>query len=247
MDTQELITVFNSLNPVFTNAFIVILSCYLPLYLITLFIKNNDLWNIFTRITSTLNAMSCVYMVINVITSENMNIYYNMVTEGDDHVITSLYWFAAYLFVDGVFYIPTLIRKPNFQTVMSMLHHFVGGLGIYLIAHEQLGLGLGLYFAGTEISTPLLNLSWILYNYNIKNLFAYIEFGIFYFVFVIARIFTIPILVNYLIYNHEYIQTLTGVKFLLAYCGSGTLALLNITWSIMLTLKIWGMLKSKKE
>jgi len=172
-----------------------------------------------------------------------------MVTEGDDHVITSLYWFAAYLFVDGVFYIPTLIHKPNFQTVMSMLHHFVGGLGIYLIAHEQLALGLGLYFAGTEVSTPLLNLSWVLYTYKIKNLFAYIEFGIFYSVFIIARIFTIPILVKYLIYNHDNIQTLTGVKFVLAYYGSGTLALLNITWSIMLTLKIWEMfkLKSKKE
>lgn len=245
MDSQDIITVFNSLNPVFTNAFVVILSCYLPLYI--LFFKNNDLWNIFTRITSTLNAISCIYMVINVITSENMNIYYDMVTEGDDHVITSLYWFAAYLFVDGMFYIPTLILKPNFQTVMSMVHHFVGGLGIYLIAYEQLALGLGLYFAGTEVSTPLLNLSWVLYTYNIKNLFAYIEFGIFYFVFVIARIFTIPILVNYLILNHDNIQTLTGVKFVLAYCGSGTLALLNITWSIMLTLKILGIVKSKKE
>jgi len=230
-------------NPVFVQAIITMLRCYIPFYFITRLNGRYDHWNIFTRIGSTLNAIRCVYMVIAVIKSSDQDKYYNLSTVGDDYVITTLYLFSAYLFVDGVFHIPSLIRNPSYSSILSILHHFVGGLGIYLIAARNLGLGLGIYFAWTEVSTPLLNMSWVLYNYKIKNLFTYLIFGMFYIIFVIARICTIPILISYIIYNHDIIHKLGWIEFIMVYYGSGILASLNITWWIMLTRKLYEMIK----
>ncbi len=58
-----------------------------------------------------------------------------------------------------------------------------------------------------------------------------------------SRILTIPILVWYVIYNQNSIAKLSTFKYIMAYAGSGTLILLNIIWSIMLTIKLIGMTK----
>lgn len=224
-----------------------LLLCYAPFYIISRIIHREDYWNFFTRIGSTVNAIACIYTVILVMQSSDHNKYYNLFEVGDDYVVNSFYWFVAYLFVDGLFHLPSIILHPSAQSFLSLIHHFVGGLGIYLIANKRLGMGLGVYFAWTEVSTPLLNLSWILYTYQIKNIFTYIIFGLFYAVFLMARILTIPILINYIFLNYENIHTLTWSEYIMAYGGPGTLASLNIIWSIMLTKKAWGMITPKSE
>lgn len=193
--------------------------------------KNNNLWELFNAMFSTINAVQCVYMVFKYTNYK----YYDLLYEGDDYVIQSLYYFAAYLFVDGIFIFSPTYRKPDSRRITSLLHHFVGGIGIFMIAFNRKGLGLGLYFAGTELSTPLLNISWLSYYYNIKIKIIYL---LFYLTFVTARILTIPLLINYLINNSYSIDNLSIGKYTMVYGGSSVLILLNLTWFIMLTKKL---------
>jgi len=193
--------------------------------------KNNNLWELFNAMFSTINAVQCVYVVFKYANYK----YYDLLYEGDDYVIQSLYYFAAYLFVDGIFIFSSTYRKPDSRRITSLLHHFVGGIGIFMIALNRKGLGLGLYFAGTELSTPLLNISWLSYYYNIKVKIIYL---LFYLTFVFARILTIPLLISYLINNSYSIDNLSIGKYTMVYGGSSVLILLNLTWFIMLTKKL---------
>ncbi len=167
------------IDPIFTYAVNVILLFYFTVFMSTSISNRKDIWNIFTRIGSTINAIQCFYMVLSVIKSYGYDNYYYLFYWGDEYVIKSLYWFSAYLFVDGIFHLVSFYNKPNTQFFTSIIHHFVGGIGIYLMAKERLGFGFGIYFAWTEISTPLLNISWILYTYKIENFLSYVVFGFF--------------------------------------------------------------------
>lgn len=212
--------------------FIYIIASYIRLRL-----KSNEkeyFWNCFTRVVSLTNAISCIYNVY-YITSDYINLKY----VGTNYFVDNLFRFSAYLFVDGLF-ILFYTRKINTDFLTSIAHHFVGGFGIYLIAHQRLGLGLGAYFAGTEISTPFLSLSWLLYTNKINNWFTYAVFGLLYLVFTISRIFTIPLLCYYIWYNTVDIFGLNITEFIMVYFGSGVLMLLNITWYILLTKKATG-------
>ncbi|MBY9021990.1 MAG: hypothetical protein KGD67_13120, partial [Candidatus Lokiarchaeota archaeon] len=86
-------------------------------------------WNIFTRIISTINAVQCVYNVlyINYYLKDVFDINSEVTIEG----LNTLYWFASYLFVDGIFSLPDIITKPEISGLTSLIHHFVGGYGIY--------------------------------------------------------------------------------------------------------------------
>lgn len=237
MNTSLLSTITNNTD-IFTDEVISLSIVYSIFYLLT--IKRDYLWDIFTRLSSTYNACRCVYMVIPLVVSGKLNSYNYLFYsgDGDDDVINALYCFAAYLMVDVMF-----IDLYNSTNLLSILHHVVGGFGIYLIADNRMGLWLGIYFAWTEISTPLLNLSYFLYKYNIKNRLTYIVFGMFYLIFFIARILTIPLLINYLYINSNNIGTLDLTKYIMAYGGSGTLMLLNTIWFVMLSKKLINLLR----
>jgi len=204
------------------------------------FIKlENNHWFLYTRVMSTFNASQCVYIAIPLLFGNSS--YQYLFYEGNRECIILLYNFSHYLFVDTIFLVLNFIRnKKDSKTelITGLLHHIIGGLGIYSMATKKLGLGLGLYFAMTEMSTPFLNLSWVFYNYKIKNSFSYFIFGMFYFVFFMCRIVSIPYLVNYLYINYQSINTLPNIDFLLAWGGCATLICLNITWFIMLTKKM---------
>lgn len=204
-----------------------------PYRILREFIEDKEYYkNLYNRIISVINAIICIY---NVFSISNYSLYMDLNYTGTDSFISGLYGFAIYLFIDGIYNTIKLIKNPSADTLTFLLHHYVGGLGIFLIARQRQGLGLGLYFAATEISTPFLHLSWLLYINKIEGLARNIVFIIFYLIFMLSRIFTIPVLCYYLWYNSNNIAVLTPFHYLMVYLGSLTLIILNLVWFFMLT------------
>ncbi len=197
----------------------------LILYSVAYYLLKRRSWDIFTRIISTCNAINCVYMVCrNLFNMKIFDLYY----VADEASLNTLYLFSTYLFIDGLFMLPDFSK--TMPILLSLLHHFIGGLGIYLIAYNKMGFFLGFYFAMTEVSTPLLNLSWFFRNPILLKLF--------YTAFFCSRILTIPILLYYLNTNTESILTLNFINSRMSFYGSYLLISLNLTWFIFLTKKI---------
>jgi len=192
--------------------------------------KNRKLWDNFTRVMSTLNAFQCLYMVYYEIFCVKEKRILDLYYLASDYSLNSLHLFSYYLFVDGVFQLPDLINHFSFSMLLSVIHHFVGGLGIHLIAENKMGFFMGMYFAMTEISTPFLNLSWY-FRYNFL-------FIIFYFFFVVSRIFTIPFLLEYLEMNTDKIMSLVPLQSFMSFYGSYSLIILNSIWFTFLTKKV---------
>lgn len=210
---------------------------FLVIYLSGCFYYRNDSsgWFVLTKSLSTTNAICCLLTVL----SENVSEYWDLLAPGNIYLLNGLYAFAAYLFVDGFFLFFTSRNQKNGEKITSLLHHFVGGLGIYLIAYNQMGLGLGLYFAGTEASTPFLNI-WKLtskhYNHNRSLVnFTFVLFAI---TFFIARIVTLPVLWYYIYINTSAIVKLHWFNQLMVYFGSGTLSILNLIWFVFILNKL---------
>lgn len=216
-----------------SEAIIILFTLYLITFLFTR--KLRYTWDIFTRIVSTINSIQCIMSVFHSLSDSK---YYDLNYTGTLDFQNSLLWFSTYLFIDGVF-IVFHSKRITTSDVTSVLHHFVGSYGIYLIASQRQGLGLGIYFALTEISTPLLNLSWVYYTNGIKNKLVFLSF---YIVFTSSRIITIPLLLNYINYNIDKINTLETVNYGMVYGGSYTLICLNLLWFVMLTTKVKSMI-----
>ena len=202
--------------------------CYLLAYLL---LPNRKSWDSFTRIISTINALQCIYMVCNEILNKNLNNKDLFLFDYQPYPnsINSLFIFSAYLCVDGIFQLPDLYTNFSFGLVLSIVHHVVGGLGIYLIADARLGFFLGFYFAMTEISTPFLNISWV-YRNNLT-------FYIFYFLFLFGRISSIPFLLIYLEQNVDPIYQLSSLESFMCFYASFALIALNCIWGLLLTVK----------
>ena len=181
--------------------------------------------SVFTKYTSTFNGFLCIITVWH----ENIFNYRNFHAVGSHELIQTLYRFAAYLFVDGLFMLLNQ-KKINKETVTFLLHHAVGGLGIFLMAYLRIGLGLGLYFAATEFSTLFLNL------WKIRKSAVY--FKIFALTFFLSRIVTLPLLWVYIYENNGLISMEHWSLQLMAYGGCGTLSLLNVIWFIGILLKL---------
>ena len=208
---------------------------YIISYLLAYLYLNRKAWDIFTRIVSTLNAFQCMYMVSkNLFNTKMFDLYY----VADEASLNSLYLFSTYLVIDGIFIIPDFSVKFSTQTFLSLLHHFLGSLGIYLIASNEKGFFLGFYFAFTEISTPLLNLMWVYKSKNILKTFFYL--------FTLCRIVTIPILLLYLHFNKTQIRTLSFVNCFMSFYGSYALILLNLIWFHFLRKKV-SEIKEQKQ
>ena len=199
-------------------------------YIISYLVLNEKQFRLFSRIFSTVNAVQCVVGCLGLELGDYIDLKYI----GDDGLIHTLQFFYVYLFTDGIF---NLIIS-NFS-LANILHHFVGGVGIYLITKQRIGLGLGVYFAFTEISTPLLNVAWWFYVNKIDNIMSKLIFVSFWLVFGLSRILTIPLLCYYIVFNQILISELTTVNWFMVYGGSFTLVSLNMVWFVMLTKKIF--------
>ena len=236
-----------SVNDTLVQAVTTLGLLYTLVYILLQKIINHEyLWEIFTRSVSLINALQCIGFVFSYV-MPNWNNYLHLNEVGHPDVIRGLYWFAAYLIVDGLFYLPRFITTPTIPEFTTVVHHFVGGFGIYLIAEQRRSLWLGSYFAWTEISTPLLHLSWVFYTNKIVNRWSKVVFGSFYLAFGFARIATIPILIYYINSNSILISKEPLLQWFMVYAGSGTLILLNSIWFIMLSFKAIKIFSSKNE
>lgn len=203
-----------------------------PIYLLAYtFLPNRKAWDSFTRIISTINALQCVYMVsIEMLNDKELFIFEY---QAAPYSINSLFLFSGYLCVDGIFQLPDLYTDFSFGLILSIIHHVVGGFGIYLIADARLGFYLGFYFAMTEMSTFFLNISWFYRNY--------LSFCCFYFLFIFSRIATIPLLLTYLHKNTIPIYQLSSLESFMCFYASYALIALNCIWGIFLTMKFLKM------
>ena len=214
-----------------------------------LFIKLLDdkyVWDVFTRVISTINSIQCLFIVLSTLWDYD-NYYNHLNYVGSPYLTNGLYWFSTYLFVDVAFMLPQSIQNFTVSEFTSVAHHLVGGLGIYLIASQSIALGLGMYFALTEISTPLLNLSWFLYVNKIKNEMSKWVFVGFYVMFGVARIVTIPLLLGYIRYHKDAINQMNLLNYCMIYGGSWTLMGLNCIWFAMLTIKLKSLLRPHRK
>ena len=174
-------------------------------------------WDVFTRVISTCNAINCVYMVgRNLFNVKMFDLYY----VADEASLNTLYAFSSYLAIDGFFILPD-VSKNNIPILLSLMHHFVGALGIYLIADNKMGFFLGFYFAMTELSTPFLNLSW---GFRRSELLK-----IFYVLFFCSRILTIPILLYYLHTNTAEILKLNFINSTMSFSYSFKFNLVHLS------------------
>ena len=210
-------------------------SIYLCQYIYCLGFRKKY-WDNFTRIMSTLNALQCVSMTIyNVYlyyTQDNVFPLEHLYYFPDTYSTKSLMYFCSYLYIDGIFEFLNGIVSQSFSymTMLSLLHHFIGGYGIYLIASTRLGFFIGLYFAMTEFSTIFLNLSWC---FRKRSFFL-----LFYITFIACRIVTIPFLLLYVKNNYFYLTFLPKYQVNMVYYGSFALISLNLFWYILMTRKI---------
>lgn len=202
---------------------------YISLYGIICYSLTGYYKDLSFKILSTYNAINCIKLIF-LINKQCIEFLY----PGTDNIIDGMYLFAAYLLVDGTANLLTVKKKDN-AAITSIIHHFVGGVGIFLIAYLQIGIGLGLYFAFTEISTPLLNLSWLLHANDIKVKQVFI---LFFYIFFISRILTIPILLIYIYHNITNILQMSWPICIMTYVASGIVSSLNIVWYVMLSKKM---------
>jgi hypothetical protein len=93
-----------------------------------------------------------------------------------------------------------------------------------------MGYFLAYYFALTELSTPALNWSWWRRDKT--------SFQIFFTIFVISRIVTLPWLWNFLSSNSIYLSYHSYLQQFLAYGASSLIAILNLTWTVALAAKM---------
>lgn len=242
----------------FESYFIIQLLSFLSYYSFSYIIsqwyfKNDKLqrfyWDIITRLASTYNAINCIVMTYYVL--KNLSGIGNFYDFQDEYVLKTLTTMTSYLFIDGLFLLPDLYHNFNLNNLTTVIHHFVGAYGIYKIVSTRLALGMGIYFAMTEISTPFLNLTWL--TKKLKLFLYYSCFIIFYILFLFCRILTMPYLLYYESYNIEIIQELPLDYKLIFYFGIWSLMLLNVIWFIGLTFKITNIenlndiKKNKKE
>jgi len=190
-----------------------------------------EYWFIFTRLCSTINALQCLLFLITQSMLETDNLWdFYYVADNQWY----LYRFSQYLFLDGIFGLLNGNKEEHkVLRIMSIIHHFIGGLGIFLMAYQKLAFFLGLYFAMTEFSTLFLNLYW--YQHEKKY------FVMFYGAFFCCRILTIPLLFSYLSHNHNNILQLGMINYFLAYYATYLLILLNSTWFLGMTYKLFTM------
>lgn len=219
-------------------SFVYIIACLQILILE----KNIKRWDTFTRIVSTVNALQCSMMTLSVLFDNLSSVsganlfdwpnYYplsNIFYVPTEWSINMLYSFSAYLLVDGIFQVG-LLDSLSVSSFLMLLHHFLGCLGIYMLANIKILFYIGFYFAMTEISTPLLNLSWLT-----RSKISYV---LFYLAFFFTRIFSIPFILNYLYDNSIYIVYLDSVYYYMAYYASYTVITINCLWFAFLNLKL---------
>ena len=123
-----------------------------------------------------------------------------------------------------------------------ILHHLVGGLGIYLFSTSKIMWLLGLYFELTELSSVFLNLTWILYKLKLVKT---LEFKIFA-IMLLLSYFIIRIIGGlaawWYIYHHYDWLTSNASLFIQIYCfgGTGIIFCMNVMWFYKLIKKFAG-------
>lgn len=192
-------------------------------------------WNCFTRVCSTVNAVLCSYLLVTTYYTRSWNELLEFSNVGESWERQILFIMVGYLIVDGSFQIPFAIYEPTLHNLLGVIHHSVGATALYRIAFSNYGYALGLYFAGTEISTPFLNISWYLLKRGIYPRLFKISGLLLYIVFFFSRIASIPLLLYYLWWNMAPLINLGLVDIILGYGGAFCITSLNIVWFVQLT------------
>ena len=143
---------------------------------------------------------------------------------------------SAYLAVD----LGCMLIMPGKDDVLWLFHHFVGGLGILLIWRTQTVYPVGLYFVMTELSTPWLNVCWMLIKFKQNDTiwFHLASFGLI-ITFFLFRWFGGVLLWWYIFHNLSDILATHWFLTIYIFAGCGIITLLNVVWGLKLIRKIF--------
>lgn len=161
-------------------------------------------------------------------------------------IIDSYAWGAmfcitcCYLLFDCIM----MVCMPSQGDLLWIVHHIVGGFGIFFIWWYNNVWLLGLFFELTELSTIFLNITWAYVHYKWKKtiIFHVCAFMLMITYFVIRWIG--GVFMFYYIYDHhEYVWSLPLFRSVYVYFGTITIFILNIIWGIKLLVRVSQQIK----
>lgn len=230
---KEYSSTFESID-VFSYSFGLYFTVYAFVYSLVQFkiLSQTDFKN-FTYISSTINALYCIWRSLGHLLLKDA-LYDDIANPFDFYHDQQFgnWWlmsFAAYLINDGLWISVTCdLTKP--ATWLNLLHHFLGGLGIFLISYWNIAYTLGLFFAYTELSTPLINCSWWLYKTESNKTILNIIYVCAVIVFFFARFISLPVIYYWIRVNEDIISKIGGIVYWYVYLGVNIMTLLNTVW-----------------
>jgi hypothetical protein len=196
-------------------------------------------WNL-SRFFSTIHALVVSYLcIIILLTRENLHQFYDI----QDDLWSSLFQFSTTYLAADCFMMLLFPTEGDWQ---YLLHHLIGGGGIYGIWKTGHVWFIGLMFMFTEISTIWLNLSWFLLKQKERSPHAlthvaFVLAGVMLLLtFFIGRILG-GAAIWYYLYDVRYEISMIPVwQAIYIYLGSATITSLNCYWFVKLIAKLSG-------
>ena len=132
-----------------------------------------------------------------------------------------------------------MLLMPSKGDRTWIIHHIIGGIGIFLIWKREKVWLLGLFFELTEISTIFLNITWVHVKTNHTKAISFKFFGILLLLsFFIIRIIGGFVMFYYLHYYWDIIITWDYIDIYYISLGSIVMFMLNAYWFKKLLAKI---------
>lgn len=149
-----------------------------------------------------------------------------------------LYMFGT-MFLYLLFDMLLMILMPDDGDLLWVFHHLIGGVGIALIRESHTVWPIGLYFVITELSTPFLNLCWLLIKFDMQKSVLFHVSTLFLFItFFGIRWGGGFLLWWYIWFNLETIFHTHWFICFYIFFGCGTVTVLNLIWGWKLLKKV---------
>lgn len=124
-----------------------------------------------------------------------------------------------------------MLAFPSKGDRLYLAHHIVGGFGVFMYWHIQIGLFVAVMFELTELSTVFLNITWYLNKTDRRGFFFKIMGICLLLSFFVTRIYGGCVIYYYLYYHNEKLYQLYSLwQFCYLYGAVTIVFLLNLYW-----------------
>ncbi len=215
--------------------------------------KYISIWNSFTRIMSTINALfvvsGAIYSIYVFGYSLSRYDFPKTNTQDMKFFYLSIIVMFGYLIIDAVFIIT---ENTESNQIFMVIHHFIGATGLYGFYYYNILPYNLLYYQLTEVTSITLNISWffIKFEWN-KSKIGSIIFIIFgalsWILWLVVRLFGVGFLAYFIYRDSDIIMKLSKELIFMAYGANSIICILNIFWFYKLTMKMLEVLYPKSE